>query len=98
MTGPEWQVLGTGDFDGDEHADILWQNVITGEVYIWFMNGLTLKAQGSVVPVAQEWLFEAIGDFDGDGKDDILWRHRATGQAYVWLMDGTTIKSQGPVG
>ena len=27
-----WQVLGTGDFDGDDTSDVLWRNTNTGEV------------------------------------------------------------------
>ncbi len=31
---------GSGDFNGDGMADILWQNT-SGQVSIWTMNGLT---------------------------------------------------------
>ena len=51
-TGPgvQWQVKGTGDFDGDGRSDILWQNAETRAVYVWDMgdDGLSIKTQGSV--------------------------------------------------
>ena len=52
-----WQVAGTGDFDGDGKADILWRNLSTGENYIWLMNGLSTASQGSVnfVDPASGW-------------------------------------------
>ena len=37
----DWTVVGTGDFDGDRHADILWRN-LNGDLGIWFMNGATM--------------------------------------------------------
>ena len=39
--GPSWHALGTGDFNGDGFADILWQNS-SGAVAIWEMNGTSL--------------------------------------------------------
>ena len=45
--GPSWHAVGTGDFNADGHADILWQND-DGEVDIWKMNGTTIVASGSV--------------------------------------------------
>ena len=38
--GPSWHARGTGDFNGDGFADILWQNS-SGAVAIWEMNGAT---------------------------------------------------------
>jgi len=32
------QIAGTGDFDGDGKADILWRNTSTGQNYIYFMD------------------------------------------------------------
>jgi hypothetical protein len=34
-----WHVAGTGDFDGDLWPDILWRNVASGSVKVWFMHG-----------------------------------------------------------
>jgi len=34
-----WHIVGTGDSDGDGHADLLWQNVQTGQVLRWLMGG-----------------------------------------------------------
>ena len=36
--GPSWHAIGTGDFNGDGHSDILWQNA-SGQASIWEMNG-----------------------------------------------------------
>jgi FG-GAP repeat len=36
-------IAGTGDFNGDGKADIVWQNTSTGERAIWIMNGTTLQ-------------------------------------------------------
>jgi len=37
---PNWLMAGTGDFDGDGQADILWQNAVTGQRALWLMNGI----------------------------------------------------------
>src|SRR6266480_2584257 len=90
---PSWQVAGIGDFDGDGKDDILWRNSATGENYIYFMNGTTVRAEGFVRQVADpNWKIAAVGDYDGDGKSDLLWRNSATGENYLYPMDGTTVK------
>ena len=35
--GPSWQIKATGDFNGDNKSDILWQNS-DGTPAIWFMT------------------------------------------------------------
>jgi hypothetical protein len=36
--GPEWKVVGTGDYTGDGYSDILWQSK-SGQIAIWDMTG-----------------------------------------------------------
>jgi RHS repeat-associated protein len=91
-----WRVVGTGDFDGDGKGDILWRHFISGDNYIYFMNGTTIAAEGYVRTVADmNWKVAGVGDFDGDGRSDIFWRNSSTGETYVYLMNGTTISGEG---
>ena len=91
-----WSIVGVGDFNGDGSADILWENDMSGQVYIWLMNGTTITSQGGVESgLSPNWAVLGIGDFDGNGTSDILWQNSSTGEVYIWLMSGLTITSQG---
>src|SRR5205807_1709297 len=76
----DWLVVGTGDFNGDGKADIVWQNSAAGICSIWLMDGTT---KNNVVDLARhipaEWRIAAIADFDGDGKPDIVWQNSVSG-------------------
>ena len=98
--GPTWQIAGTGDFDGDSHADILWRNMSSGQVVIWFLDGTQRVGAGAVGGVPLVWQIVGTGNFDGDpeGRSDILWRNTLTGQVVIWLLDGTQLIGQGAPG
>ncbi|MBF0536980.1 MAG: DUF1566 domain-containing protein [Nitrospirae bacterium] len=86
------------DFDADGKSDILWRNDTTGDVYIWLMNGTSIKGGYLVAKgVSADWVIKAVGDFNGDGKSDILLQNANNGAVYLWLMDGATIKAGGYV-
>ena len=92
-----WQFQGVGDLNGDARSDIVWRNLITGDVYVWMMNGLTIDPEGSgpigSAPLA--WTIAGIGDFDGDGCSDLLWRNGDTGENAVWFMKGAFVNDVG---
>jgi hypothetical protein len=35
-----WVMAGTGDFNSDGQADVLWQNTTTGQRALWLINGI----------------------------------------------------------
>jgi hypothetical protein len=85
-----WQIVGTGDFNGDGKKDILWRNASTGANYVWYMDGITYQGSGQLFTIPAPWQIVSTGDFNGDGRSDILWRNPTTGDNWVWFMNGTT--------
>ena len=94
LPDPDWEIRGLGDQTGDGKADILWRNKVSGQVYLWPMNGSTPVDEIYVATVDPAYDIVGTGDFNGDGKSDILWRHTTLGDVWVWLMDGATPLSQ----
>jgi hypothetical protein len=95
-----WVVSGTGDFDRDGQVDLLFRHRLSGEVVVWFMDGVTLRSGTFTTPPAVSdlrWKLVGAGDLSGDGKVDILWRHPASGQNVAWLMDGVILMPGGGV-
>jgi len=91
---PAWRIVGTGDFNGDGHTDLLWHHDTRGYLTVWFMAGDTLLAGQNLTPDQvgdTEWRVAAVADFNQDGSPDIVWQHRTQGRLGVWLMRGTTL-------
>jgi hypothetical protein len=92
-----WKVVGVGDLNGDGHADVLWQNVQSGQMFAWLLDGSgnvigtqTLSGTcGAADGCSSNWKVVGLGDFNNDGPIDVLWHNAQTGQLSVWLLDGT---------
>jgi Ca2+-binding RTX toxin-like protein len=56
--GSGWNISGTGDYNGDSKADVLWRNN-DGTVYGWSMDGLTRLGEGSIRQVDNSWQIAA---------------------------------------
>jgi hypothetical protein len=50
-----WTIAKIGDYNGDGKADILWRNTLSGDVYLWLMNGTTLLSAQSLGNVPTSW-------------------------------------------
>lgn len=95
--GPDWKMMGTGDFNGSGYGDILLRNQITSGWRMFFMQGREYTNEAPSFSLDMNWQLAGLGDFDGDGMDDVLLRNRLTGIWKINFMDGSLIKpNSGP--
>ncbi len=86
-----WRLAGVADWNGDNGADLVWQNTSTGAVEIWYLNGTAFASSAAVSPSRPAvWQVAGAADWNGDGKPDLLWQNQSTGDLEVWYMNGTT--------
>lgn len=88
-----WKIRGCADFSGDGHPDLLWHNASTGELRVWFMNGVDRLWSQPLAPnrVADtNWKLVAVGDSNNDGSADLFWQNDANGGLILWLLRGIT--------
>ena len=78
------------DFNADGKVDLVWQNTVTGQRYLWLMNGTAFGSAIDLGVVSTDWRIAASADFNGDGQPDLLWENTVTGDRYLWLMNGST--------
>lgn len=93
-----WEVVMTGDMNGDHLSDTVWYDPHTAQVVIRLMAGDQLIAQGPILPgpVGAGWVALNVADADGDGLGDIIWVDADRNLLQVWLMDGTRARAVGP--
>ncbi len=81
--GANWQILTTGDIDGDAYPDVLWKNTADGKIYYWLLtydagnDEVELKSGGSGLVLDANttgWSVVGFKDLNDDGVDDIVWR------------------------
>jgi hypothetical protein len=95
-----WQLVGSGDLNGDHNADLVWRHA-TGLVAAWFMQGpniiatdlLQVAVNPSLPPATvrepdMNWEIRGVGDMNGDGRADLVWQHRVDGRLAGWFMNG----------
>jgi len=86
----EWRLVGSADFDADGHLDLVWQSQTTGDTFLWYMDGTSLRLELGIGRFGEGWQARAVGDFDRDGHPDLIWQ-KSTGELAVWFMDGTVV-------
>jgi len=87
--GSNWQVVAAGDFNHDNHADIVLQNT-DGLPEIWFMNGTSVTSTATLPDPGPSWHVIATGDFNADGNPDILLQN-TDGLPAMWELNGTSV-------
>lgn len=86
----DFQIVSSGDFDGDGKADLLLRNVVDGTWLIYLLDTKTITGT-SLLELSTDLTdtLAGTGDFNGDGRSDILLR-RADGTWLMYTFDGLT--------
>jgi hypothetical protein len=50
VTNLNYQLTGVGEFTGDGQLDLFWSDNLTGDNYVWLMNGYTYQQAISIGP------------------------------------------------
>jgi hypothetical protein len=93
--GPNYRLVGVGDFDGDGKSDLAFQDMSEqtefGNVRTW--KNFQSQSDSMLRRVKKVWDVQAVGDLDGDGFGDLVWRYVVpnspdTGVSYIWFTGG----------
>jgi hypothetical protein len=69
----------------------VWQNN-TGQVDIWFMDGLKIGRSATVTfNAGPDMKLESTGHYNDDHYTDLLFRDLANNQVSIWYMQGSTV-------
>ena len=90
----DWSVAGTGDFNEDGKADIVFQHR-DGSLAAWYLDGTTTSSVTVFPshPGDARWRVVGITDRNSDGHPDLLFQHSSEGTLAVWFMDGVRLSA-----
>jgi len=90
-TNPDSEIVGSGDFNNDGNADILWRRATDGALRVWYMNNRTWLGTGTLPTESNlDWKVGGVGAYSGTSPNDIVWYNSATNDVRIWKMRGTT--------
>jgi hypothetical protein len=81
-------VAAVGDFNGDGKLDLLWRSASSGEIVVWYLDGLKQLGEGVIAQTTApgpEWQILGAADTDADGRSELFCRSRA-GLVCVWYV------------
>ncbi|MCY7391657.1 MAG: hypothetical protein LH647_09240, partial [Leptolyngbyaceae cyanobacterium CAN_BIN12] len=84
-----WQIVTTGDINGDRISDVLWQNSATGEAVVWYMGRAGVNQIAFLPKPTSGFQIKATGDFNRDGVTDLYLQNKLTGQNQIWYLQQT---------
>jgi hypothetical protein len=94
VSDTNWKIVGIGDLNGDDHADLVWRHT-DGSMAAWLLryNSVIGTQMFSINKVTDpDWRLAGVGDVDGDSCADLVWQHSDGGLA-VWFLRGGTVLS-----
>lgn len=73
----------SGDLDGNDYVDYIWQDPSAARTYVTFMEGTQLRRQWTISEDPNVIVTGTLDD-DGDGRDDVIVRGAKTTNTAIW--------------
>ncbi len=61
VSDTHWQIVGTGDTNGDGYADLVWENSATGQILRWLLHDTTLVTLGAAFAAVPDTRWRIAG-------------------------------------
>lgn len=86
-----WRIAAVADINADGWQDLLWQNLDTGLIAYWTMDGVSFRGGDLFAsqPGGSVWRLTSATDLDGDGDADLFFQNTRSGKVVGWEMEGT---------
>jgi FG-GAP-like repeat len=80
-----FKFLASADLDGDGRAEVLWRNVVSGDLVAWKLSpdGTSVAATVVLGAAALEWESPGVATLPS-GQKTIVWRNTITGIVTLW--------------
>src|SRR5260221_10321337 len=79
------------DFNSDRSADLVWENVQTGQRSVWLLNQGVPIWGFNLSTVDPSWHIVGLGDFLGNGQAGMVWENSRTGEHGIWLLQNEAL-------
>jgi len=89
-----WRVVGSADVNGDGRADMIFQEITSGSMVAWLLQGTTVAGWGflSIPQVDPNWRIQTAGNIDGSGIPRLIFRNQLDGSMVAWnIASGYTV-------
>ncbi|MBU0506709.1 MAG: VCBS repeat-containing protein [bacterium] len=87
-----WTLVAAGNLlggDADPEAEVLWQSLSTGGIYIWELDSEGIYGDSVMVieALGENWSIIKVIDFNFDGNSDVLLKNTSTNTYYIMFLD-----------
>jgi hypothetical protein len=92
--GADWSVVGASAASAVDTQDVVFQNLVDGDIAIWTLFGSTIVDSALLGGAGGSWRLVAVDDLIGDTQ--LLWRD-AAGDLAIWYVADGKFSGGGPI-
>lgn len=87
-----WKAKAVSEFHGRRNSDILFQNKLRDDIFIWNVTNNQYWGGRFVESVCynSNWEIQNAGLYNADNFSDILWHNSVSGEAFIWNITNNT--------